>query len=80
MSEQVEKVSDAELGSRLEDCPPVGSRWRRYKGGRYVVVGRAIREADQEPQVLYLADSGITFCRPASEWAGRFESLEVEPA
>ncbi len=72
------KVEDEELLSRLEFCPPVGSRWRHYKGGRYVVTGRAIREADQEPQVLYLADSGITFCRPAAEWAGRFECLEVE--
>ncbi len=64
-----EKVSNDTLRDNLAMCPLPGGYWKHYKGGQYVVVGSAIREADQQPQVIYRnLESGLTFCRPLAEW------------
>jgi hypothetical protein len=65
------KVPAAELRRRLQRCPEQGSEWRHYKGGDYHVVGAAIAEATQEPQVVYRPrhiDPPLSFCRPLAEW------------
>lgn len=70
----MEKISEKQLQERLQACPQSATEWTHYKtGGTYLVVGRAISEATQEPLVLYRPLTGrpaplLTFARPASEW------------
>jgi hypothetical protein len=48
--------------------------YRHYKGGLYVVVGRAVLESTLEPHVLYQPfDSPVTFARPLLEWEATVE-------
>ncbi len=62
--------TQAELAKLLEPLPVVGSVWKHYRGGVYEVVGRAIREADLSPGVLYYnaGSPHVTFFRPWAEW------------
>lgn len=41
--------------------PEVGSVWRHYKGGLYVVVARSIKEDTLEPLVTYRSNARGTF-------------------
>jgi hypothetical protein len=48
--------------------------YRHYKGGLYVVVGRAVLESTLEPLVVYQGfGSAVTFARPLSEWEATVE-------
>jgi hypothetical protein len=66
------KLSFEELKQRLAGCPEEGSFFRHYKTGDvYKVLGSAISEATQEPQVIYRPRgnaSGVSFVRPLKEW------------
>jgi hypothetical protein len=68
-----EKLSEAELQSRLDDTGSVvqvGGKYRHYKGNMYQVVALAIMEATNEPAVVYKAAYGkrLQFIRPISDW------------
>lgn len=58
--------------SQLLALIPIGSRWRHYKGGLYVVLGYARRESDLTYLVLYLpigaAEEDVPWSRPVHEW------------
>jgi hypothetical protein len=73
-----EKLTYDELHRRLAACPAaLKDYWRHYKTGEYyLVTGRCISEATQEPMVLYdsaYADDPVTFCRPLAEWEAMVE-------
>lgn len=54
---------------------PVGSHWRHYKGGEYVIAGHAIIEATNEVAIIYtsLAHPAVTFMRPLTVWNEQVE-------
>jgi hypothetical protein len=54
-----------------------GSVWRHRKGGVYVVITVATREADRQPDVVYrCARTAVIYTRPAVEFLdGRFRRL-----
>lgn len=63
------KISYEELANKLKGCPQIGSLWRHYKGGRYMVMANAILESTQEPAVVYRKiDTAVSFTRPLAEW------------
>jgi hypothetical protein len=74
---------DAAIALIGRAAPEIGSVWRHRKGGAYVIVCSAVREADLVPVVVYrdeypqgrLFDKKLTICwtRPLAEFAdGRF--------
>ncbi len=63
-----------ELQDKRLNCKTL---WLHYKGDKYVIMGRCLREHDLEPCVIYRnLYSSVSFCRPASEWT---EKVEVQP-
>jgi hypothetical protein len=63
-------MTDAELHA-LNDTgdPQPGDEYRHYKGGRYRILSRAIREADLKPLVVYRDDSsGIVWVRSLEDF------------
>jgi hypothetical protein len=54
-----------------------GSVWRHRKGGVYVVLAVATREADRQPDVVYrCARTAVIYTRPAVEFLdGRFRRI-----
>ena len=74
-----EKESQSQLSARLARAAQqvtVGARYLHYKQLSYKVLALALREADNEPCVVYQAEYGarITFIRPVASW---IEEVEV---
>ncbi len=63
-------MTEHELLVQLDALPPIMTRWRHYKGGRYLLTARVLREADLVPLIVYcrLLTGLVEFVRPASEW------------
>lgn len=66
-------VSEAELTQLLVGARSkvsIGSTYRHYKGGEYIVRDVLIIEADESVGVVYVAQYGerITFVRPLESW------------
>lgn len=55
----------------------VGARYMHYKQSLYKVLAIALREADNEPCVVYQAEYGdrLTWIRPVASW---MEMVEVD--
>ena len=61
----------------IPDASSHPQRWEHRKGGRYVILHHAIREATMEPVVVYqnIQDCSI-WVRPAGEFFdGRFKTV-----
>ncbi len=69
----MEKVPIEELEKKLKEARKrsVGSKWRHYKGGQYVISGISIMEATNEIAVIYspLENPDVSFVRPITVWA-----------
>ena len=70
-----EKESQLQLSTRLAQAAQkvhVGGRYRHYKQPQatYKVIALGLREADNEPCIIYQAEYGdrITFIRPVVNW------------
>lgn len=77
------KLTAAELGNKLDLARskfPLHSIWEHYKGGVYEVIGHTILTDDDlwtlivyrridGPDFDAVAERGITYARPVSEWA-----------
>jgi hypothetical protein len=65
--------------------PPVGSRWRHFKGGEYVVTKLSVMEDTLDPLVTYVSEkTGYEITRTLAVFLGvhpghhvkRFEQIE----
>lgn len=74
----------AEAQRQLAAGPPVGSRWKHFKGGTYRVVDNLVMESDLTHVVYYVSEEhGNKIGRPLAEFTGmhpghgvkRFERL-----
>lgn len=67
------KIHEDELEQKLDEARAlvsVGSEYRHYKGGHYIVIDLAITESDNSVCVIYRAlyGRGLMFTRPVSSW------------
>lgn len=85
MNEKAQRLNS--IISAVERDIPIGSYWRHYKGGVYMVMGCSFHSEDQEPLVLYMRVAGvdydpeercIMFARPAKMWTenDRFKLID----
>lgn len=67
------------MNPRDTPIPEMGSRWRHYKGGIYIIVGAAKREEDaatlieyvkEDDLLAFLASDALPWSRPLHEWHG----------
>jgi hypothetical protein len=68
-------MDDKDLAqARIEEHgPKVGSRFRHYKGGEYVVIANALEEATLNHLVVYRAPKGTVWTRPIDDWNAMVE-------
>lgn len=58
----------------------LGSRWRHWKGGVYVIVANGFEEATGHAVVVYQSETtGVVWTRPLDNFLGKVES-EGAPA
>lgn len=72
----------AAMRQAIRRGPAPGSRWRHHRGGCYVVVGMAVREADLSPLVVYRpegADDDVIWVRPLCEWGQKVTGDDGRP-
>lgn len=66
------KLNYAELNQLLSACPATGTLYKHFRNGHiYVVTGRSILEATQEPAVLYREENvpnAPTMVRSLKSW------------
>jgi hypothetical protein len=73
-SRVIEQVSPGKFEARdrkaSDAAPGVGTRWRHYKGGEYVVTGLVIHSETLVPLVTYRTAAGHPhdWARPLSMW------------
>lgn len=81
MATEQEKRNGAEAQMWMNRCGPHrGEVFQHFRGGLYVVLGKAIREGDLEEEVIYksLQDGGV-WTRPRRQWYENIESEEMKP-
>lgn len=73
------KISLSDLSSLLSDTIqkfPVGSRWRHYKGGEYIITGVCVLQASSELAIRYcpIDRPMVEFVRAISGWEAEVPS------
>ncbi len=68
------KKTEAELETMFEYLdmigPPIGSKWRHHRGGRYVVVGLGLNSTTCEPEIVYTNEENhFRWVRTLKEWS-----------